>query len=122
MKVPEYWRFDRMAEYYGEPLVGERVVDGEYQLFELHNEANGDIWSRSEVLGVDFVYRIEEGVGGFLLRDSGTGEWLNTLRQERLARQAESTARQAEAAARQAAEEQVRELQAEVERLREQAD
>ena len=111
MKVPEYWRFDRMAEYYGEPLVGERVVDGEYQRFELHNEANGDIWSRSEVLGVDFVYRVEDGVGGLLLRDSGTGEWLNTLGQERLARQSE-------AAARRAAEEEIRELQAEIERLR----
>ena len=115
MKVQEYWRFDRMAEYYGEPLVGERLVDGEYQRFEFHHEANGDIWSRSEVLGVDFVYRVEEGVGGFLLRDSGTGEWLNTLGQERLALRAET-------AARQAAEEQVLELQAEVERLREQAD
>lgn len=25
----EYWRLDRKAEYYGEPLVGERLVDGE---------------------------------------------------------------------------------------------
>ena len=66
MKVQEYWRFDRMAEYYGEPLVGERLVDGEYQRFELHGEANGDVWSHSEVLGVDFVHRVEDGVGRFL--------------------------------------------------------
>jgi hypothetical protein len=111
MKVPEYWRFDRMAEYYGEPLVGERVVDGEYQRFELHNEANGDIWSRSEVLGVDFVYRVEEGFGRFLLRDSATREWLNTLADEREARRAAEDGRQA-------AEHRVQELEAELDRIR----
>lgn len=110
MPAQEYWRLDRRGEYYGEPLVGERLVDGEYHRFELHTDPNGDLWSRSEVLGLDFVYRSEEGSGTFLLRDSATGEWLNTLAQERLARQeAEERSEQAKA--------RIRELEAEIEQL-----
>ncbi len=88
--------------------MGERLIDGEYQRFELRTDPNGDLWSRSEVLGVDFVYRVEEDFGRFLLRDAATGEWLNTLSQER--------------ASRKAAETRVEQLQAEVERLRRQQD
>ena len=61
MGAQEYWRLDRSGgDYYGEPLVGERLVNGEYERLELHTEPNGDIWSRSEVLGVDFYYRVDE--------------------------------------------------------------
>ena len=114
MNAQEYWRLDRRGEYYGEPLVGERLVDGEYQRFDLHTDANGDLWSRSEVLGVDFVYRVKEDMARFLLRDSATGEWLNTLGQERLARQEAEERAQRERAE---AEARIRELEAEVERL-----
>ena len=38
MGAQEYWRLDRMGDNYGEPLVGERLVDGEYVRFELHTE------------------------------------------------------------------------------------
>lgn len=113
MGAREYWRLDVTGgEYYGEPLVGERLVDGEYVRFELHTEANDDIWSRSEVLGVDFYWREEEnGIGSYLLRDSATGEWLNDLSGEIAARQvAEIRAQEAEA--------RNRELQAELDRLR----
>ena len=89
MGAQEYWRLDRDGEYYGEPLVGERLVNGEYERIELHTEANGDTWSRSEVLGVDFYHSVDDdGYGIFLLRDSVTGEWLNTLSDEIAARQA----------------------------------
>ena len=108
MGAQEYWRLDRRGDIYREPLVGERLIDGEYQRFELRTDPNGDLWSRSEVLGVDFVYRVEENFGRFLLRDAATGEWLNTLSQER--------------ASRKAAETRVEQLQAEVERLRRQQD
>ena len=127
MPAQEYWRFDRRGEHYGEPLVGERLVDGQYQRFELHTDANGDIWSRSEVLGVDFVYRLEEGVNPFHVRDSATGEWLNPLWRERRARQEEVAARQqAEDQAQQERRLRIesgarkRELRAEIERLRSQ--
>ena len=82
MGAQEYWRLDKRTEYYGEPLVGERLVDGEYRRCEIHVEANGDIWSRSEALGVDFFFRIEDGEGRFLLRDSMTGKWLHNLPEE----------------------------------------
>ena len=84
--VQEYWRLDLLGEYYGEPLVGETLVDGEYRRFELHTEANGDVWSRSEVLGVDFVYHVEAGFPRFLLRDSATGRWLFRLEDSEAAR------------------------------------
>ena len=109
--VPEYWRLDRQGEYYGAPLVGERLVESEYQVIELRREDNGDQWSRSEVLGVDFYYRVEDGIGRFLVRDSATGEWLNDLVGERAAREAaEGRAEVAEARAAAA--------EAELERLR----
>ena len=111
MQAQEYWRLDRRGAYYGEPLVGETLVEGQYQRIPLHTDPNGDVWSRSDILGVDFIYRVEEGLGRFLLRDSSTGEILNTLGAERIARQAaENRAREAE--------QQVSELQAELERLR----
>ena len=114
MGAQEYWRLDWSREYYGEPLVGEHLVDGEYQRYQLHTDANGDLWSRSEALGVDFYYRVEEdGYGRFLLRDSVTGEWLHILGEERAAHAGTE-------AARQAAEARSQELQAELERMRRQ--
>ena len=119
MGAQEYWRLDRTGEFYGEPLVGERLVNGEYERFELHTEDDGDIWSRSEVLGVDFYYRAQdEAFGIFMLRDSATGEWLNTLGPEREARKDAEEARLAAEARAQAAEARNRELQAELNRLR----
>ena len=129
MGAQEYWRVDRTGENYGEPLVGERLVDGEYVRLELHTEPDGEVWSRSELLGVDFYYRVEDGVGEFSLRDSATGEWLNTLGDEIAARQAAEAQAQAAEAQTQAAEAQTqaaearnRELQAEIRRLRQQLD
>lgn len=108
MGAREYWRMDKIGESYPEPLVGERLVDGEYVRFELHTEPDGAVWSRSEVLGVDFFCRTEDGISSFSMRDSATGEWLNPLGDE--------------IAARKAAEARADELQAEVERLRRQLE
>ena len=113
MGVQEYWRLDRYVEYYGEPVAGETLVDGQYHRFEVHTDANGDVWSRSQVLGVDFVYRAEDEYPRFLLRDSSTGEWLHTLEEEQAAHA------QTEAA-RLAAEARADRLQAELDRLRHQ--
>lgn len=115
MGAQEYWRLDKNGEHYGEPLVGERLVNGEYERFELHAESDGEVWSRSEVLGVDFCHRVEDGMGRFVLRDSETGEWLNDLSDEIAARQAaELRAQYAEA--------RNQELRAELDRLRRQSD
>ena len=38
----EYWRFDSTGgDFYGEPLVGEQLVDGEYRRIELERESDG---------------------------------------------------------------------------------
>ena len=74
-------------------------MDGEYVRFDLHTESNGDEWSRSEVLGVDFYHRIEDGISWFLLKDSATSEWLGDAGEEREAR-LEAEARLAESEAR----------------------
>ena len=121
--VQEYWRLDRRGESYPEPLVGERLEDGQYVRLELHTGPDGEVWSRSEVLGVDFFCRTsQDGISDFKLRDSASGEWLNTLGDEIAARQAAQTRAQAAEAQTQAAEARAAELEAELQRLRQQLD
>ncbi len=123
--VSEYWRFDATGgEFYGEPLVGEVLVEGEYRRLELDTDADGGIWSHSEVLGLDFCYRAD---GRFWIRDSESGEWLNFLDAEREAhastqieRLREREGRLREREARLRAEARVQSLEAELERLRRQ--
>ena len=75
----EYWRFDPSGgELYGEPLAGERLVDGKYEPYPIHTDADGDIWAHSEALDLDFYMRGNR----FWVRDSATGEWLNFLEAE----------------------------------------
>ena len=104
----EYWRFDPSGgELYGEPLAGERLVDGKYEPYPIHTDTDGDIWAHSEALNLDFYMRGNR----FWVKDSATGEWLNFL-------EAEVEARRWERQARLSAEAQVRELRAELDRLR----
>ena len=153
----EYWRFDPSGgELYGEPLAGERLVDGRYEPYPIHTDADGDIWAHSEALNLDFYMRGNR----FWVKDSATGEWLNFIEAEveahevtklaheatslahdkerqshevtrlaygrerqaheatRLAHEAEVEARRRERQARLSAEAQVRELRAELDRLR----
>ena len=153
----EYWRFDPSGgELYGEPLAGERLVDGRYEPYPIHTDADGDIWAHSEALDLDFYMRGNR----FWVKDSATGEWLNFLEAElaaheitklaheatrlahdrerqsheatrlaheqerqaheatRLAHEAEVEARRRERQALLSTEAQVRELRAELDRLR----
>ena len=69
--IAEYWRFDPTGgELYGQPLAGERLVDGEYQPFDLHREADGSVRGYSELLGIDFYWDGEE----FDVLDPATGK------------------------------------------------
>ncbi len=123
MGVREYWRLDRIGESYPEPLVAERLVDGQYVRIELHTESDGAVWSRSEVLGVDiFCQTSEDGISDFKLRDTASGEWLNTLGDEIAARQAAEAQAQAAEAQAQTAEARAAELEAELQRLRKKLD
>ena len=122
--ISEYWRFDATGgSLYGCPLVGERLVNDEYQPYELHTDADGIIWAHSELLNLDFRWDGEM----FRARDPLTGEDINTFSEERDAREMDRAAwraaearADAEQQARLAAEAQSRALEAELERLRRQ--
>ena len=106
--IAEYWRFDPTGgDYYGQPLAGERLVDGEYQPYELQEEADGSVVGYSPLLELDFYWDGDE----FDVLDPATGRTVDRL----IA--AEERA-EAEREARLASEARERELLAEIERLR----
>ena len=106
--VGEYWRYDATGgAFYGEPLVGERLLDGEYSRVELRHESDGRIWSHSEALNLDLWWA--DGELRFL--DPAVGRWLLSHEEERDRAEEERTARLT-------AESRVAELEAELRRLR----
>ena len=55
--IEEYWRFDSTGgDFYREPLVGERLVDGEYQRLEVGFDADGRVRGHSDVLNLDICW------------------------------------------------------------------
>ena len=101
LRVGEYWRYDATGgEFYGEPLVGERLVDGEYSRVELRHESDGRIWSHSEALNLDLWW----ADGELRFWDPVADRWLLSQEEEQ--------------AARLTAESRVAELEAELRRLR----
>ena len=49
----EYWLYDKTGgEFYDEPLVGMRLVNGEYVPMEMNYEDDGSVWARSDVLNL----------------------------------------------------------------------
>ena len=93
--VDEYWRFDPTGECFNPPLVGERLVDGEYRPIEVSEDENGILRGRSEVLGLDICV-----LDGLELRlyDPAADKWLLSYDEQ--------------AAAIEAAERRIRELEA----------
>ena len=139
--IREYWRLDpRGGELYGQPLVGERLVDGEYRPFELHIAEDGTTWSYSEVLNLRIHWQPDMDLENlFDVRDPLTGRTIDPEVIEREGRLAEREGRLAaetrenqererresaeareseEREGRLAAEARERELLAEIERLR----
>ena len=124
--IAEYWRLDPSGgDRYGDPLVGEYLSGGEYRRFELCEDADGSVWSRSEAMGINLRW---DGLR-FATQDPVTGRTMLGLveanativrmerefnaerevaaarmAQERAARLQERDARLHERAARQAAE------------------
>ena len=99
--VREYWRFDPTGgDHYGEPLVGEYLVDGGYRRFEMVSEPDGLIRGHSPLLDLDLCW--EDGRLRFY--DPAAGRWLENYA---------ATAARAESA-----EARVVELEAELRRLR----
>ena len=118
----EYWRFDGSGgDFYGEPLVGEYLADGEYRRFDVRPDAQGRPHGYSPTLAL-WLYWED---GQLRIYDPAAGEWLRTraearaaLAAERDARMAEREARMAEHEARLAAESEAAALRAELSRLR----
>ena len=82
--ISEYWRFDASGgSYYGEPLVGEFLHDGQYRRFEIHTSEGGAVWGHSPVLNLD-IYAGDIRLHYF---DPVTGEWLLGLREAQAALQ-----------------------------------
>ena len=99
--ITEYWRFDPTGgNNYGEPIVGEQLVEGEYQRFPLSTTPEGIVWAHSSLLGLDFCSQD----GHLRFYDPAAGEYLRMIDEER--------------AAREAAEAEVLRLQEELRRLR----
>ena len=113
--IAEYWRLDPSGgDRYGEPLVGEYLVDGEYRRVELHEDDYGLVWARSEIMGINIRwdgrhFATQDPVTGYTML--GLVEANATARQERAARETaeeratqERDARLQEQATRQTAE------------------
>ena len=113
--VGEYWRYDATGgAFYGEPLVGEVLVEGEYRRLEMVREADGRVWSHSEALNLDLWW-----VDGELrFWDPVVDRWLLSQEEERDGRLVAETRASEEQAARLTAESRVAELEAELRRLR----
>ena len=99
--IGEYWRFDPSGgDHYGEPLVGERLVDGEYRRLDMREDVDGGVWGDSPALGLE-LHWVE---GSLRLYDPVGGRWLQTPTEIEEAREA--------------AEARAAELEAELRRLR----
>lgn len=107
--VGEYWRFDAIGDLFEPKLIGERLVDGEYQRMDVAMDASGILRGYSAVLGLDMCVLDN---GELRLYDPIKREWLPTRGEAQAAR------RQAEAARRQV-ESDLERAQAEIRRLRE---
>jgi hypothetical protein len=91
--ISEYWRFDPTGgDFYGEPLAGDRLVDGIYQPFELTTEPDGVLKGYSPLLDICLCWADE----WLYFYVPATGEYIRNLPEEMAAREAaEASAEQA---------------------------
>ena len=114
--IGEYWRYDHSGgDHYGEPLVGERLVDGEYERIQMREDDDGRIWARSDALNLDLYW--DEGALRFW--NPVAEKWLRNHEEDRDGRLEERARRLA--AEEQAAKEQAGRLAAESRADQEQA-
>ena len=100
--IGEYWLYDATpdSQFYGLKLYGGYLLNGRYEPFEIHEDADGLVWGHSPALGLDLCW----DAGKLRFRIPATGEFLPAY-EETLA-------------ARDAALSENEQLRAEVERLR----
>ncbi len=121
LEVGEYWLFDSDGRFYGFVLRGYQLVGGRYKEMEVLEIRPGVFEGYSAALNL--ILRVEDGRLGW--HNPDTGEHVPTLPGETARAEAEAARAKAEAARAEeqtaradAAEAQVRELQAELLRLR----
>ncbi len=116
--IVEYWRFDGSGgEYYGEPLIGERLVDGRYQRIETRREDGGSIRAYSPILEMFLSWELRQGQGWLCFYDPATGLRLPTYEEILDSEQTAEARAAAEQSARLAAESEARELREQLRRL-----
>ena len=98
--IPEYWRFDETGEYHGTRLAGERLVAGGYVTIPFEQLSEDTFQGYSTVLGLHIRWHD----GHLEWYDPATGRHIVTFDDER--------------AGRIQAEARIRELEAEIQRMR----
>ena len=74
--VLEYWRLDPTGgRLYGQPIAGDRLVDGAFAACEVRTTDDGDVRGHSPLLGVDFAWDGRE----FDLLDPDSGRTIDKL-------------------------------------------
>ncbi len=127
--VREYWRFDPTGgDHYGEPLVGEYLVGGEYRRFDMSAGPGVAPRGRSPMLDLDLCWT----EGRLRFYDPAAGRWLENYTETAERADAETAAREfaetraesaeanadAERARAETAEARMAEMEAELRRLR----
>ena len=112
--ILEYWRFDETGRYHGTRLAGDRLVNRRYTSIDVDELASDVLQGYSAALNV--LLRWERGE--LALYDPATGRPIVTLEDERARADREWAARMLEQEARMRAEARVRELEAQLQRLR----
>ena len=118
--IPEYWRLDPTGgDLYGQPLAGERLVNGIYRPIELTTEPDGVLKGYSAAIDLCLCWHED----WFYVYDPVTREYLKNFEQvrddllaEQAARQDAETALLAEQAAREADQARIRQLEEELRR------
>ena len=105
--IPEYWRFDRTGEHHGARLAGDRLLDGVYVPMRIDELQEGVLQGYSVALNL--YMRWEHGQLGWY--DPAAGQHIPTYDYQRGRADNEREARIR-------AEDQVRDLEAEIRRLR----
>ena len=99
--ISEYWRYDQTGgDHYGEPLVGEILVNGEYERIRMREDDDGRAWAHSPALNLDLYW----DDGDLRFWDPAAQEWLLKPSEEHAARLAAESRAEREQAGRLAAE------------------
>ena len=108
--IPEYWRFDPTGgQFHGQPLAGDRLVNGVYQPIALTTEPDGVLKGYSPILGLSLCWHDQR----LYFYDPATGSYLRNLGQEQDAHQETQAAYEDAQARIRQLEEQLRRLQEE---------